>query len=88
MQVMIRFLASSPGLPKDYTPFSLEDGASVTMLLRKIDKAGAAGAFPTKNSWSFLSEQVLVAAEGRMLQMNEILSNGQRISIISQLIGG
>ena len=88
MEVLIRFLAGNPKLSKNLTPLSLPDGATVEVLLYEIEKVGTAGFFCAKDDWEALPDQVLVAANGRMLRHDELISAGQHISIIGQLIGG
>ena len=88
MQVFIRFLAVDGRLPKAYTAFSLPDRADAEGLLRALEASGRAGAFCPAEAWQGLPEHVLVAADARMLRGDEPLREGQRISIIGQMIGG
>lgn len=88
MTVTIRFFAFDAKLPDAARPFPLADGETVAGLLRAVEARGQEGAFCAATDWPGLPEQVLVAADGRMLRADESLREGQKISLIGQLIGG
>lgn len=88
MTVTIRFFAFDAKLPDTARPFTLADGETVAGLLRAVEERGQAGEFCAASEWPGIPEQVLVAADGRMLRSDEFLREGQAISLIGQLIGG
>ncbi len=88
IQVMIRFLAISGKLPTTFVPFSLSEDITVDAFLQTVNSAGASGSFCAASDWPGLPSSVLVAANGHMLQHQELVLNGMSISIIGQIIGG
>lgn len=88
MQIYIRFLAIGNNLKKDYTPFSVPENATAGFLFGAIETAGRAGVFCPASDWPGLPDQVLFAADSHMLRPDEQLYEGQKISIIGQMIGG
>lgn len=88
MQVLIRFLTISAKLSAQNRPFCIRDGATAAELLSAIALAGEAGSFCAPGDWPGLPEQVLLAADARMLRPDEPIREGQQISIIGQMLGG
>jgi molybdopterin converting factor small subunit len=79
MRVFIRFLAFDHKLPETYTELILPDDTDVDGLLKAAEQ-----------TWALysLAQNILVASNGRLLQRNEKLQEGQEISLIGQIIGG
>ena len=88
MKVFVRFLAIGYDLPKEYVPYELPEEPDVVRFLSALDASGREGAFCASAKWPGIPEQALVAADGRLLQETERLSEGQKISVIGQIIGG
>jgi hypothetical protein len=88
IEVFIRFLAIGSILPRDYSSFPLPENSSAADLLAAVEEKGKAGAFCPASQWPGLSRHVLLAADERMLHAEDTLYEGQKISIIGQLIGG
>lgn len=82
MKVIIKFSAFRQEIPREKTSIEMIDGGDVAALLQAI---GEKWKVQLQNSWNI--DKVLVASEGRMLQRDEKLKEGQSLRIIGQ-IGG
>ena len=88
MQVFIRFLSVGHQLKKEFISFSVPENATAGFLFGAVESAGHAGVFCAANDWPGLPEQVLFASDAHMMRPDEPLHDGQKISIIGQMIGG
>lgn len=88
MQVSIRFLTFSAKVQKGYSAIALPEHATAQELLEAVDTAGASGAFCPPEDWPGFPVDVLLASEGSMLRPEDVLADGQQISIIGQMVGG
>lgn len=87
MKVTIRLFAFAQ-LPVGEIALELNEGADVSALLKAVgEKWGR-----QLGSWNEITHEfaqnVLAASQGRMLQYDEKLIDGQQIQIIGQIIGG
>lgn len=88
MTVNLRFLAFSDRLPRSFAPFPLPDGSKAADLLREVRRQWTETGVGTAEERDNLEEQALLASEGRVLQPEEPLTQGQQISVIGSILGG
>jgi hypothetical protein len=88
MTVYLRFLAFSNRLPRSFAPFTLPDGSKAEDLIREVQRQWAEAGVGTQQERDDLEEQALLASEGRVLQPEEPLAQGQQISVIGSILGG
>ena len=88
MTVFLRFLAFSDRLPRSFAPFVLPDGSRAEDLLREVRRQWTQAGVGTFEERDSLEEQALLASEGKVLQPEEPLVEGQQISVIGSILGG
>ena len=88
MTVFLRYLAFSSRLPRSFSAISVPDGSKAADLLREVRRQWTETGVGTAEERDSLEEQALLASEGRVLQPEEALTEGQRISVIGSILGG
>lgn len=88
MTVFLRYLAFSDRLPRSFAPFSLPDGSKAGDLLREVRRHWTETGIGTAEERDSLEKQALLASQGRVLQPEEPLAEGQQISVIGSILGG
>lgn len=88
MTIYLRFLAFSDRLPRSFAPFFLPDGSKAGDLLREVRRQWTETGVGTAEERDSLEEQALLASQGRVLQPEEPLAEGQQISVIGSILGG
>lgn len=89
MKVYIKFIAFGQLLPRDFTAIELCDDDNVAALLKVVFKRWEEYLTSYRDETTHeLSGSVLVASQGRVLQKEERLYDGQELQLIGQIIGG
>ena len=88
MTVNLRYFAFSSRQPRSFTPFSLTDGSKAEDLLRAIHRNWVETGTGTEEEQDSLTNHALLASNGRVLPPEELLEEGQNISVIGPILGG
>ncbi len=89
MKVYIKFVAFGQLLPREFTAIELWDDADVGALLKVVYERWEEYLKSYCDEVTHdLSGSILVASQGRVLQTDEMLYDGQELQLIGQIIGG
>ena len=88
MNIYVNFLAFHSLLPKNYISIDVPDGTDAGGLLRVVSEMYSEQLQEYINNEDWLLNNVLLASDHKIIQIEDKLCDGQQVTIIGQIIGG
>lgn len=87
MNVFVKFLAFPQRLPQTFTKLRLLEHSGVEDLFRAVEERWGEELTCGENRTDWRNS-LMAAANGRMLQVNEELTEGQQVTLVGMILGG
>lgn len=87
MDVFVKFLVFPQRLPQTFTKLTLPEHSGVEDLFTAVEERWSEALAPADTGCDWRSG-VMAASNGRMLQADEELTEGQQITLVGMILGG